>query len=92
MPKAATMSELDILADVISPDRGDLSAEVAESVLRWKFSDRAIARMNKLARKNQTGKLTQPEREELEKVLRVGDLVNLVQAKARLSLCRRTSA
>jgi hypothetical protein len=83
---------MDILSDVISPHRGDLSSDFAESVLRWKFSDRAIARMNKLARKNREGKLTAEEREELDKYLRVGELINILKAKARLSLRRRTSA
>jgi hypothetical protein len=43
--------------------------------------------MNKLAARNSQGKTTEAEREELERFLRVGALVNLAQAKARQSLC-----
>jgi len=86
MSNATTITEADILKDVIAADRGDLSPEVARSVLQWKFTDRATARMNDLAERNNQGALTEAEREELEKYLRVGSFVNLVQAKARLSL------
>jgi hypothetical protein len=42
--------------------------------------------MNRLAARNSRGKMTEAEREELERFLRVGSLVNLGQAKARRSL------
>lgn len=86
MAKSTTTTESDILADVIAPDRGDLPPEVAESVLGWKFTNRAVARMNRLADRNNQGTITAQERQELEKYLRVGSLINLLQAKARLSL------
>jgi hypothetical protein len=83
---ATTITENDILADVLMSDNGDLSPEVARSVLRWKFSHRATSHMNKLARRNQKGTISAIEREELERYLRVGSFINLLQAKARLSL------
>lgn len=86
MGEITTITESEILADVIAPDQGDLAAEVAQSVLRWKFTDRAIAHMNDLADRNNKGTITAQERQDLEKYLRVGNLVNILQAKARLSL------
>lgn len=86
MIKSSTITESDILADVIAPDQGDLTTAVAESVLGWKFTSRAVARMNQLADRNSKGTITAPERQELEKYLRVGSLINILQAKARLSL------
>lgn len=86
MGETSSLTESEILADVIAPDQGDLAAEVAQSVLRWKFTDRALARMNDLADRNNNGTITAQERQDLEKYLRVGNLVNLLQAKARLSL------
>lgn len=86
MDETPTITESEILADVIAPDQGDLTSEVARSVLRWKFTDRARARMNDLADRNNNGTITVPERQDLEKYLRVGSLINIVQAKARLSL------
>ena len=52
MSTTSTITEIDIMADVIGPDAGDLSLEVARSVLRWKFTDRAVSRMTELADRN----------------------------------------
>ena len=83
---ATTLTEAEILADVLAPDQGDLSVEIAQAVLRWKFSRRATAQINKLAQRNQNGTISAAEREELERYLRVGSFLNLLQAKARRSL------
>ena len=80
------LTELDILADVISPRRATLQPEVARTILTWKFPAKSTARMNRLAELNSSGKITADEREELERFLRVGSLINLAQSKARLSL------
>jgi len=89
MSRNATVSEFEILCDVISPRRADLTPEVARSILEWKFSARSVAKMNRLAERNRLGKITESEREELERFLRVGSLVDLAQAKARRSLRER---
>lgn len=86
MADAPTITESDILADIIAPDQGNLTPEVARSVLCWKFTDRALGRMNDLADRNRKGTISAEERQDLEKYLRVGSLINIVQAKARLSL------
>ena len=86
MIATVAITESDILADVLAADEGDLSPEAARSVLRWKFSSRSVKRINQLARRNQRGAITAAEREVLERYLRVASLVNLLQAKARLSL------
>ena len=83
---STTLTEAEILADVLSPDQGDLPTAVAEAVLLWKFNHRATAHINELARRNQSGKISAVEREELERYLRVGSFLNLLQAKARRSL------
>ena len=81
-----TISEADILADVIRPAGSGLSPEAARDMLQWKFSDTAVARMNQLADRNDKGTITKADRDELQKYLRVGNLINLLQAKARLAL------
>ena len=86
MSETPTISEFEILADVIAPDQGDLTPDVARSLLRWKFTERALAHMNELADRNGKGVATATERQDLEKYLRVGSLINILQAKARLSL------
>ena len=86
MTSAAVLSEFDILSDVISPKRATLQPDVARTILEWKFSAKSVARMNQLAERNRSGKITADEREELENFLRAGSLIDLIQAKARLSL------
>lgn len=44
----ATITELDILSDAIAPNEGGLAPAAADSILKWKFPDRSIARMNEL--------------------------------------------
>jgi len=80
------VTELDILAEVISPERASLEPDAARASLEWKFPEKSVARMNWLAERNCSDTITPEEREELERFLRVGSLINLVQAKARLSL------
>ncbi|EDX74593.1 hypothetical protein MC7420_6071 [Coleofasciculus chthonoplastes PCC 7420] len=42
--------------------------------------------MNELAEKNNRGLLSETERQDMEKYLRVGNFLNLLHAKARQSL------
>lgn len=79
-------SEAEIFADAIGASDGDLAPELARSILRWKFSRQTQAKITKLAQRNQNGRITDIERLELERFQRVGTLIDLMQAKARLSL------
>ena len=80
------ITEADILAHVISPDQPSLPPESARAILELKFDQTALARMNDLAEKNRADTLSEAERVEMEKYLRVGQFLNLLQAKARVSL------
>jgi hypothetical protein len=86
------LTEADILADVVAPDDPSLSQEFARAVLSVRFSDKAIKRIRGLLRKNNAGTITPGEKAELEKYLRVGQFIDLMQAKARLSLQPKRSA
>jgi uncharacterized protein YnzC (UPF0291/DUF896 family) len=86
-----TITEADILAHVIAPDQPGLPPESARAILELKFDQTAIERMNDLAEKNRVGALSEAERMEMEKYLRVGQFLNLLQAKARVSLRRIAS-
>lgn len=81
-----TISEVDIWADVISPDKQDMSPTEAKAVLRWSFNEDAKLRMEDLATRNGQGVLSEAEREELEAYIKVGQVIAILQAKARLSL------
>jgi hypothetical protein len=86
MSKITTITEADILAEIIDPDHAGLNSEAARSFLDFKFSKEANKRIRQLLRKNNRGAITAAERAALEKYLRVGQFLDLLQAKARLSL------
>jgi uncharacterized protein YnzC (UPF0291/DUF896 family) len=88
MKPAQAVTETEILKDVVAPDEPDLSPESARAILQLRFRQRAIDRMNELAEKNRQGSLTDAERGELDRYLRVGNFINLIQAKARNSLSK----
>jgi hypothetical protein len=80
------VTEADILEQVVTPHQPGLSPESARAILDLRFGPEAVSRMNELAEKNRQGTLTEDERSLLDKYLRVGNFLNLMQAKARLSL------
>lgn len=84
-------SEVGILNRLIVPEDADLSADVARSILKWKFDPRDTERMRELLAKNQHGQLTADEQKEIERYRHVGHLLDLMHSKARLSLARDQS-
>lgn len=86
MAATPTITEADILSEVISPNMPDLGAEAARSILNLRFSDRAKRRMRRLLDRSNKGAITGAEQLELDKYRRVGLFLDLMQAKARLSL------
>jgi hypothetical protein len=86
------ITEAEILSAVVADSEGDLPVEAARSLLALRFRGPAIARMEELASRNGRGELSPQEQAELEKYLRVGQFLNLVQAKARLSLAHQPPA
>lgn len=92
MSNNATLdSDLDVLEQVVDPSAADLTSEAAVGLLGLRFNADAIARINDLAEKNRLGTLSLAERHLLERYQRVGNFLNLVHAKARLSLARPDS-
>ncbi len=87
MPQIETpATEADILTDVVAPDQPGLSPELAQAILDLRFSEAAREKMSRLVVKNNQGTLNEAERTEMENYLRVGTFLDLMQAKARLSL------
>jgi hypothetical protein len=83
------VTEADVLDQLMTGDHPGFSAESARAILSLRFSTPAIKRMNELAEKNRQGTLSDAERADLEKFLRVGHFVNVVQAKALISRSAR---
>ncbi len=88
MSPYATLTEADILTEVVEPDRPTLSPQLAEELLTWHFNENATNRMRDLLQKNNAGTITPPEKQTLENYLRVGEFVDLMQAKARMTLAK----
>lgn len=86
MAESSILTEADILSEVVAPNRPGLSPESARSILELSFTDKATSRMRDLLDKNNKGTISAEERSELDKYLRVGQFLDLMQAKARLSL------
>jgi hypothetical protein len=82
--------EAAILARVIQPDHDDLPPAAAKALLKLEFTTEDQQRMHDLAVKNQSGKLTAAEENELNDYQRVGRLLDLLGAKARISLKKRS--
>lgn len=86
MPQSTTITEADIIAEVVVPDRPGLHPEAARSILALKFSAPTTKKIRRLLRQNNRGTITADEKATLDKYLRVGQFLDLLQAKARLSL------
>lgn len=79
--------EATIIARMIHPERADLPNDMAQAVLQLLSLDQAdLDRMHELAVKNQDDALAPAEKIELENYIRVSYFVDLMHAKARLSL------
>jgi hypothetical protein len=88
MSHTETLTEADILARVIAPENGDMTREVAESFLSFRFDRSTTKEIETLLRKNNRGTISAEERIALDKYLRVGQFLDLMRAKAELSLQR----
>jgi hypothetical protein len=72
-----------IFARLWETENGRLTPELARHVLRLTFGPEDRDRMHELALKNQDGQISPAELEELDNYIKVGDLLALLQSKAR---------
>lgn len=88
MSAATPLSEFDILAELVQPDEPTMSEAHARFVLGMHFTEASQSRIRELLQKNNRGDITPQERAALDKFLRVGQFVDLLQAKARVTLAK----
>ncbi|MFO0807841.1 MAG: hypothetical protein U0746_04390 [Gemmataceae bacterium] len=81
-----TTSEAAIFSRVLEPEKPVMSPDVARLFLALDFPEADRTRMNTLAAKARKGALTAEENEELDNYIRVGDLLAIMQSKARRSI------
>ena len=84
--------DADILKVVVDQDSAISSIPIARALLALGFTDKQQSEIHKLLDKNNAGTISPREHRRLEGYVRVGNFLNLVQARARKSLPRRKSA
>ena len=91
MSAVTAETEAEIWSRTIQPEHGNLSAEAARALLDLKLAPGDVDRVNGLSARAREGTLTEAEGRELDSYLNVGRALELLKAKARLSLRRTTS-
>jgi hypothetical protein len=83
-------TEAAILSRMVRPQQSYLVKAEAEAVLGMDFDRTDLDRLHELTMKNQDDALTPAERSELESYLRLSAFLDLMHAKARLTLKKHT--
>jgi hypothetical protein len=78
-----------ILERLLDPVSSSLNEEAARKLIGLRADRKAQARVDGLARKCNEGPLTGAERHEYKTYVLAGELIAILQAKARLLLARR---
>lgn len=81
----ATVSSLDSFLD---PETGCLTPQVAQRIVDWRPTEELRQRIEELGRKADEGTLTAEEDAEYRDCIDEGDVIALLQAKARHLLAR----
>ncbi len=76
-------SEVTILSKLFLRNRGGLTKGQARYLVGLGFSNEDKERMKELARKNQEGGISSAELNELDSYVKAGDLLAILQSKAR---------
>jgi hypothetical protein len=82
-------SDLAILSRLFRPEHEGFSPSAARAMLKVDFQASDRERMNELAEKARSGTLTPQEKAAIDNYERVGHFLDLIHAKARLSLRKR---
>lgn len=75
-----------ILGRMFRPERGGLSREAAQAILAIQLPPEDRDRVDELAAKARAGELTEDDQAELDEYEQVTAVIEMMQAKARLSL------
>lgn len=81
-----TTAELKTLDRLLDPVRDCLTAEVAARIAGLRADEAAQARLDELADRNREGTITPDDRAEYESLVSAGNLIAVLQAKARATL------
>lgn len=84
-------NDIRILESVIAPREPTLSEPVAKLLASLSFSAEQNEEIRRLLDKNNAGSITSREVDVLESYTRVGNFLNLLKAKARNSLSKKSA-
>lgn len=82
-------SEAAIWARLMQAQKDELSSEAAAFLLTINFDEADRRRMQELAERSEAGTLTAEEQTEFDGYLHIGNLLAVMQSKARLALKRK---
>jgi hypothetical protein len=88
----AKPSEFAIFARLLSNSKGDMSPRLAHYILTLGFTEVEQARIEDLASRNQLGRASAEERDELMSYVKAGHLLALLHSKARKALKKRKAS
>ena len=71
---------------VIEPSWADLDPAAAAALLKLRFGEADVQRMNDLAALAQEGALDRGQQEELDTYTKIGNVLAILQSKARIAL------
>jgi hypothetical protein len=83
---AVPKTDADVLAEVLAAGEVTFKPDIARWLLNLAFTEPQQARVVELVEKGNRGTLTTDEHEELHRYLRIGSILNILGAKARLAL------
>jgi hypothetical protein len=86
MASSTIPADADVLRHLLASDADQMDPAAARAILQFRFDKEATKTIRRLLQKNNRGTISADERITLEKFLRVGKVIDLFQAKARLSL------
>jgi hypothetical protein len=78
-----------LLERLLEPVSRSLNTEAVHELIRIKADAKTQARLDELARKCNEGELTAKERAEYERIVMVGNMIAILQAKARQILSKK---
>jgi hypothetical protein len=85
----SSTSEAVIVSRILTNGEDGPSPEVARHLLSVTFTDEDKARMHELAVKNQEGRISPEELQELDSYIKAGDMLALLKSRARMTLKKR---
>ncbi len=83
-----TTTPSDVLARILEPVGDSLNEEAARKLIGLRADSKTRSLVAKLATKCSEGRLTEPERAEYERYVVAGEVVAILQTKARAMLAK----